>query len=197
MLGCYEKLDLNDILNKSTVLVLNRSWEARIISTQFRGRSGFALSIRQQETHCTLCTAAIRVPTVIIALNFAKAPKKRPSLCAKGIPERDGNRCHYTGKLRPHEGGVDHILPRSRDKDAWENLVWSGKTVNAKKSNRLVHEAGSKLFTVPSAPKELPATRSFTTPGHLYFCSSPPLVVIRHIVTANPFRSAARLATLQ
>ena len=42
-------------------------------------------------------------------------PKKRPKLCAKTIRERDGNRCRYTGKLlRPDEGSLDHVLPRSR-----------------------------------------------------------------------------------
>jgi hypothetical protein len=30
--------------------------------------------------------------------------------------------------------------------------------VNAKKGNRLPHEAGLKLLTVPRAPKELPVT---------------------------------------
>jgi ATP-dependent 26S proteasome regulatory subunit len=31
------------------------------------------------------------VPTVLVALNFAKVPKKRPKLRAKTIRERDGN----------------------------------------------------------------------------------------------------------
>ena len=97
---------------------------------------------------------------VIVALNFAKVPKKRPKLCAKAIRERDGNRCQYTGKLlRPDEGSLDHVLPRSRGgKDEWKNLVWSDKTVNAKKGNRLPHEAGLKLLSTPCAPKELPVT---------------------------------------
>ena len=87
-------------------------------------------------------------------------PKKRPKLCARTIRERAGNRCQYTGKLlRPDEGSLDHVLPRSRGgKDEWGNLVWSDRTVNAKKGNRLPHEAGLKLLTVPRAPKELPVT---------------------------------------
>ena len=103
---------------------------------------------------------AIRVPTVIVALNFAKVPKKRPKLCAKTIRERDGNLCQYTGKfLRQDEGSLDHVLPRSRGgKDQWENLVWADKAVNACKGNRLPHEAGLKLLTVPRAPKEVPVT---------------------------------------
>jgi hypothetical protein len=44
------------------------------------------------------------------------------------------------------------------DKNAWENLDWAGKDVNARKGNRLPHEAGLKLLSVPRAPKELPAS---------------------------------------
>jgi len=102
----------------------------------------------------------LRETTGSTAVNFARVPKKRPKLCAKTIRERDGNRCQYTGKmLRPEEGSLDHVVPRSRGgKDAWENLVWSSKAVNTKKGNRLPHEAGLKLLTVPRAPKELPVS---------------------------------------
>ena len=61
--------------------------------------------------------------------------------------------------LKPDEGSLDHVLPRSRGgKDAWENLVWSSKDVNTRKGNRLPHEAGLKLLSVPRAPKELPVS---------------------------------------
>jgi 5-methylcytosine-specific restriction endonuclease McrA len=95
-----------------------------------------------------------------VAVNFAKVPKRRPRLCARTIRERDGNRCQYTGKLlRPDEGSLDHVLPRSRGgRDEWENLVWADKTVNSRKGNRLPHEAGLKLLKVPHAPKELPVS---------------------------------------
>ncbi|MGH7990322.1 MAG: HNH endonuclease, partial [Limisphaerales bacterium] len=102
----------------------------------------------------------IRVPTVIVAVNYARVPKKRPKLCARAIRERDGNRCQYTGKLlAPDEGSLDHVLPRSRGgRDEWENLVWSDKAVNTRKGNRLPHEAGLKLLNAPRAPKELPVS---------------------------------------
>ncbi|HEX5223035.1 MAG TPA: HNH endonuclease domain-containing protein [Verrucomicrobiae bacterium] len=70
----------------------------------------------------------------------------------------DGNCCQYTGKsLKLEEGSLDHVLPRSRGgNDEWENLVWSSK--DSRKGNRLPHEAGLKLLSVPRAPKELPVT---------------------------------------
>jgi 5-methylcytosine-specific restriction endonuclease McrA len=123
------------------------SWEEWII-----------LPIREQDEAVHTVRGQIRVPTVIVAVNYAKVPKKRPKLCAKAIRERDGNRCQYTGRLlHPNEGSLDHVVPRSRGgKDAWENLVWSAKEVNQRKADRLPHEAGLKLLSVPRAPKELP-----------------------------------------
>ena len=132
----------------------------------FDQRNYTTLPVREGDQSVRTARGAIRVPTVIVAVNFAKVPKKRPKLSAKSIRERDGNRCQYTGKLlRPDEGSLDHILPRSRGgKDEWGNLVWSDKTVNAKKGNRLPHEAGLKLLTVPRAPKELPVTALIRNP---------------------------------
>lgn len=57
------------------------------------------LPVRAQDNFVRTARGPIRVPTVIVAVNFARVPKKRPKLCAKSIRERDGNRCQYTGKL--------------------------------------------------------------------------------------------------
>jgi len=176
---------MSDILNKTIVLVLNRSWQAINIRTpqaafcqmatnvatalDIEGESHIrpvtwdewiTLAVREGDYAVSTARGAIRVPTVIVAVNFAKVPKKRPKLCSKTIRERDGNRCQYTGKLlKPDEGSLDHVLPRSRGgRDEWENLVWSSKDVNARKGDRLPHEAGLKLLSVPRAPKELPVT---------------------------------------
>ena len=113
-----------------------------------------------EQAHLVVHRGGVRVPTVIIAVNYARVPKKRPKLCARAIRERDGNRCQYTGRLlAPDEGSLDHVLPRSRGgRDTWENLVWSGKDVNARKGNRLPHEAGLKLLKQPVAVREMPVT---------------------------------------
>jgi 5-methylcytosine-specific restriction endonuclease McrA len=118
------------------------------------------LPIRASDHAVRTVHGAIRVPTVIVAMNYARVPKKRPKLSAKNIRERDGNRCQYTGiLLHPDEGNLDHVVPRSRGgADSWENLVWSSKLINTRKGNRLPHEAGLKLLNVPRAPKELPVS---------------------------------------
>ena len=170
---------------KATVLVLNRNWQAINVRTpqeafcmmatnvatslEIEGEDHIrpvsweewiTLPIREQDESVHTVRGEIRVPTVIVAVNYAKVPKKRPKLCARTIRERDGNRCQYTGRmLRPEEGSLDHVVPRSRGgKDAWENLVWSAKEVNQRKTDRLPHEAGLKLLSVPRAPKEMPVS---------------------------------------
>src|SRR3954471_5195372 len=176
---------MNEVLNKSIVLVLNRNWQAINVRTPQEAFCMMAsnvatgldiegdnhirpvtwdewitLPIRLQDNAVHTVGGAIRVPTVIVAVNYAKVPKKRPKLCARTVRERDGNRCQYTGRaLRSDAGSLDHVLPRSRGgKDEWENLVGSDRAVNARKGNRLPQEAGLKLLSVPRAPKELPAS---------------------------------------
>jgi 5-methylcytosine-specific restriction endonuclease McrA len=182
---------MTDILNKAIVLVLNRNWQAINIRTPAEAFCQMAtnvattleiegedyirpvpwdewirLPIREQDNAVQTVRGPIRVPTVIVAVNYAKVPKKRPKLCARTIRERDANRCQYTGRvLRPDEGSLDHVVPRSRGgKDAWENLVWSAKEVNQRKADRLPHEAGLKLLKTPRAPKELPVTALIRNP---------------------------------
>jgi 5-methylcytosine-specific restriction endonuclease McrA len=182
---------MSDILNKLIVLVLNRNWQAIHARTPQEAfcmmATGVAtgleidgddlirpvtweewikLPVRPQDAAVRTPRGPIRVPTVIVAVNFARVPKRRPKLCARSIRERDGHRCQYTGRLlRPEEGSLDHILPRSRGgKDTWENLVWSGKDINARKGNRLPHEAGLRLLRAPRAPKELPASALIRNP---------------------------------
>jgi 5-methylcytosine-specific restriction endonuclease McrA len=176
---------MSNILNKSIVLVLNRNWQAINIRTpqeafcqmatnvatglEIEGENHIrpvaweewiALRIRDGDNAVQTVRGPIRVPTVIVAVNYAKVPRKRPKLCARTIRERDGNRCQYTGRfLRQDEGSLDHVVPRSRGgKDVWENLVWSAKEVNQRKADRLPHEAGLKLLSVPRAPKEVPVS---------------------------------------
>jgi 5-methylcytosine-specific restriction endonuclease McrA len=176
---------MTDILNKAIVLVLNRNWQAINVRSPQEAFCQMAtnvataleiegdeyirpvtwaewvtLPIRPQDNAVQTVRGPIRVPTVIVAVNYAKVPKKRPKLCARSIRDRDGNRCQYTGRvLRPDEGSLDHVLPRSRGgKDTWENLVWASKDVNSRKADRLPHEAGLKLLSVPRALKELPAS---------------------------------------
>jgi 5-methylcytosine-specific restriction endonuclease McrA len=176
---------MTDILNKTIVLVLNRNWQAIGVRTpadafcQMAANAATALDItgedhirpvkwdewvtlpvREQDAFVSTVRGQIRIPTVIVAVNYTRVPIKRPKLSARAIRERDGNRCQYTGRaLRIEDGNLDHVVPRSRGgRDTWENLVWASKDVNSRKGNRLPHEAGLKLLSTPRAPKQLPVT---------------------------------------
>jgi 5-methylcytosine-specific restriction endonuclease McrA len=95
-----------------------------------------------------------------VLANYDRVPKNRPKLSSRAIRERDGNRCQYTGRpLRPEEGSMDHVVPRSRGgKTVWDNCVWASKAVNTRKGDRLPHEVGLRLLAKPRTPPELPMT---------------------------------------
>jgi hypothetical protein len=140
---------MSDILNKATVLLLNRNWQAVGVRTpadafcQMATNAATALDIevrdsaspagpraealrpvkwdewitlpiRESDAFVNTMRGPIRVPTVIVAVNYARVPMRRPNLNARAIRERDGN--------------------------------------------RLPQEAGLKLLSTPRAPKELPVT---------------------------------------
>lgn len=178
------------LLHQSVVLVLNRNWQP--INTRTPAEafcqiatgaataldvSGEAirpvtwaewltLPLREGDRAVQTIRGPVRVPTVIVAVNFARVPKRRPTLNARNIRERDGNRCQYTGRvLAPGEGNLDHVVPRSRGgRDSWDNLVWAAREVNTRKGNRLPHEAGLKLLRSPVAPREVPVTALIRNP---------------------------------
>jgi len=175
---------MNVILHQPVVLVLNRNWQAIDIRTPAEAFCQLAtgtvaaldvegghirpvawadwltLPVREGDRAVRTVRGAVRVPAVVVAVNFARVPRRRPKLSARNIRERDGGLCQYTGRpVGPGEGNLDHVVPRSRGGgDTWENLVWSAREVNTRKGNRLPHEAGLRLLRAPSAPRELPVT---------------------------------------
>lgn len=102
----------------------------------------------------------MRVPTVLIAINFNKMPVKtfRGKPSKEAIWIRDGGVDQYTGKkLRREDATIDHVIPQSRGgRDEWNNLVSTHKKINSEKGNKLNGEAGLKLIREPIAPKPVP-----------------------------------------
>lgn len=173
-----------NVITNPIVLVLNRHWQAINVRTPADAfcqlATGVAtaldvdgdnlrpvtwdewlhLPVRPHDQSAQTVRGAIRIPTVIIALNYTRVPKRRPRLNARNIRARDRNRCQYTGReLAPGEGNIDHVIPRSRGGvDSWENCVWACKEINSRKGDRLPGEAGLTLLRQPSPPRELPAT---------------------------------------
>ena len=69
------------------------------------------LPVRDGDNAVRTTRGAIRVP------NRHRGRELRTRAKEASEALRDGNRCQYTGKLlKPDEGSLDHVLPRSRGK---------------------------------------------------------------------------------
>ncbi len=176
---------MSDVLHKATVLVLNRNWQAIDVKTPADAfcmmaagtatsldiASGenmepckwdkwLALPVRDSDNCVGTVHGPVRVPTVLVLARYDKVPKHRPKLSTRGIWDRDGGVCQYTGKkLAREEGNIDHVVPRSRGgKTTWENCVLADKRVNSRKGSRTPDEVGLKLAKSPAAPREMPSS---------------------------------------
>jgi 5-methylcytosine-specific restriction endonuclease McrA len=175
---------MTDALNRPTVLVLNRHWQAIDVKSPAEAFSMMAtgaalgldiseegmnpipwtdwlsLPVREQDKPVGTVRGGVRAPTVIVLARYARVPMRRLSFSLRGLWERDGGVCQYTGrKLTPGEGNIDHVMPRSRGgRTSWDNCVLADKRVNHRKGNRTPDEAGLKLIKSPNPPRELPAT---------------------------------------
>jgi 5-methylcytosine-specific restriction endonuclease McrA len=172
-------------LNKTTVLVLNRNWQAIHIKTPTEALSmmycndATGLDIKGEdnmipykwddwinlpyESSCDYISTVnkkIKIPKVIVLCHYDKVPIKRPKFSITGIWTRDNGICQYTGrKLSKNEGNIDHIIPKSRGgKSDWTNCVLAHKEVNALKADKTLEEVGLKLLKKPTAPKLLPVS---------------------------------------
>ena len=174
----------NAILTDRVVLVLNRNWQAiatltveqavhRLVAGTARAlwidddnfqdldwSQWIALPVRESDPVIGTVRGPIRAPRVILLRRYDKVPMVTLSFGMRGIWERDGGRCQYTGRrLAPGEGNIDHVIPRSRGGDnSWENCVLSCINVNRKKAARTPEEAGLKLLTAPRPPTAVPST---------------------------------------
>lgn len=171
-------------LDKPTVLVLNRHWQAINTTTPVEAFGMMAagqataldmadgamhptpwmrwieLPVREGDGAARTVKGAIRVPTVIVLARYDRVPMRRPRLGLRGLWERDGGLCQYTGRrLGPGEGSIDHVVPLSRGGGTtWENCVLAHRPVNHRKGARTPEEAGLRLIKPPRAPREVPVT---------------------------------------
>lgn len=182
---------MNQIVNKSVVLVLNRNWQAVNVTTPaeafasmmtdaatgldiqgpewmvpVKWQDWVQLAVREDDFSVGTVDGPVRVPTVIVLSRFDRVPRKRPSFSLRGLWLRDGGKCQYTGRpLQPGEGNIDHVVPRSRGGEtSWENCVLSDRQVNNRKADRTPEEAGLRLHSEPERPPEVPVTHLLRNP---------------------------------
>ena len=170
-------------INKTTVLVLNRNWQAIDVKSPadalsmmytdnatgldvlgkdhmipYRWKDWVNLPFDSECDYIKTINGGIKIPKIIVLCKFDKVPIKRPKFSSTGIWNRDDGICQYTGRrLSKNEGNVDHVIPKSRGgRSNWDNCVLSHKDINAKKADRTPEEAGLKLLKKPTTPKHLP-----------------------------------------
>ena len=93
----------------------------------------------------------IPAPSVIRLVHFVRVPfRTRVPLSRRAVFARDNHKCQYCNRSAEN---IDHVVPRSRGgPHSWENVVASCRSCNARKEDRLLHEAGLRLSRAPRAP---------------------------------------------
>ncbi len=125
------------------------------------------LPIRPYDAVIHTVKQAIRIPSVILAINCDETHLRKIKLTNKNILERDGFTCQWSGvKLPRHKLNVDHIISKDEWKrrglagspDNWRNMIACDKDLNSKKGNKSASELGLKLIREPKEPFPLPAS---------------------------------------
>ncbi|HXY92353.1 MAG TPA: HNH endonuclease [Acidimicrobiia bacterium] len=94
---------------------------------------------------------SVPVPSVIRLHHFVRVPyRSRVPLSRRAVFARDGHKCQYCNRAAEN---IDHVVPRSRGgQHAWDNVVASCRSCNARKEDRSLAEAGLNLRRPPREP---------------------------------------------
>jgi len=93
------------------------------------------------------------IPSVIRLKYVVRVPyRARVSLSRRAVFVRDNFTCQYCGRTAEN---VDHVVPRSKGgTHTWDNVVAACKRCNSTKEDKTPQQAGLKLRSKPSAPRE-------------------------------------------
>ncbi|MBI4161237.1 MAG: HNH endonuclease, partial [Acidobacteria bacterium] len=159
-----------------SVLVLNRLFQAvhvtsprrafcllykgyvRVVDPDFRTydfENWCDLPVQPDEDCIRTPKYLLRVPRVILLVDFDKLPRHEIRFTRRNIFFRDRNRCQYCGrKLPTRELNLDHVVPISRGgRSIWENVVCCCVDCNSLKANRVPAEAGMTMIRPPARPR--------------------------------------------
>jgi 5-methylcytosine-specific restriction endonuclease McrA len=129
-----------------------------------------ALPVRSWELAIHSPSITIRVPTVLVAREFAEMPIRKfhgkPNSFAVWL--RDKGIDQYTGrKLQEQDASMDHVVPYSRGgRNEWDNVALTDKSINFRKGSHLNSEVGLRLIRKPTAPAPVPASALIGTIRH-------------------------------
>jgi len=175
-----------DHINAHTVLSLNANWQAIDVFTPAKAfgmmAAGVAvgvdicdsgmtpvpwdkwveLPVREGEDFVKTIKTNIRIPRVIIAVNYRHVHVGNDDASTESLARRQGFRCAYTNRrLNKRNWSRDHVIPKSRGGSSGpENIVIAHKDPNNKKADRTPEEAGMPLLFKPRpVAKVLPQTK--------------------------------------
>ncbi len=114
-----------------------------------------SLACESDEDSAMTAKGPIRIPRVIIAVNYRFLRMKTESLTHETIARRQDYQCAYSGRpVRRKNWSLDHVIPKSRGgSSSWDNLVIADKEVNNRKGDRTPAEAGLSVLHGPQAPR--------------------------------------------
>lgn len=100
----------------------------------------------------------ILLPKVLLLSCYDRLPIAEVKFNRQSVFERDNFTCQYSGRVcKPKDLTLDHVIPRERGgRTTWENIVTCSRDMNARKANRLPHEAGLTLLRRPRKPSWRP-----------------------------------------
>lgn len=124
-----------------------------------------ALPIREFDLVVNTAKYKLRVPSVIVSVNFNKMPKKRFRPNKSTLYNLQGGRCGYTNeKISFNEGNIEHVQPRSLGgKDTFENLLVVKKELNSERGNKPLSELGLSRKFHHKEPAPIPSQYSIKT----------------------------------
>lgn len=187
---------MTEVIHTSSVLVLNRHWQAIDVKTPAQAFAMMAtgsaqaldisegavlpvswdqwlsLPVRDHDAGIGTPRGPVRSPTVLLLSRFARMPRRRLSFSRRGLFLRDGGICQYSGRsLQFEEANIDHVIPRSRGgRTSWENVVAACGPCNLRKADKLPRECHMTPRHVPRQPTswELQENGRSFPPNHLH-----------------------------
>lgn len=143
------------------VLVLNSDYEPlnvchvrRAIVMVYLGKAD--ILHQDDEANASTVNGYLTMPSVVKLRSHIKRPLPELKLSRRTVFARDNYTCQYCGS-NTKDMTIDHVVPKRHGGNAsWENLVCCCRKCNMKKSDKLVHQSGMKLFRAPRRPRYVP-----------------------------------------
>ncbi len=125
------------------------------------------LALPIYEHHLVVNTSKmkIRVPTVVVSVNYYKVPKKRFRPTKSVLYKIQKGICGITGKkMSFKEANIEHKIPKSKGgKDTFENLMAAISKENSKRGNKSYQELNIKPLFSHKEPAPMPVSFSIDT----------------------------------